>query len=84
MPVVAAPAPPVEPPPTASPASNEPEPVTFSFGGAKIEMKDDPSKPDRLVTPRRKQSKWSSMITTVMSFALIAAVLWIALYLITR
>ena len=72
--------------PPEEPAPEEPkdEPVTFSFGGAMIEMKDDPSKPDRLKKPSGGKRGMSSTMTAILSFALIAAVLWLALYLITR
>jgi hypothetical protein len=58
------------------------KPVTFSFGGATIAMKDD-SKPDT-AKPARPRKGMSAAMSGILSFVLIAAVLGAALYLITR
>jgi hypothetical protein len=66
------------------PAASKPEhePVTFSFGGATIAMKDD-SRPDT-AKPAVRRKGLSPALTAILSFALFAAVLWLALYFVTR
>jgi hypothetical protein len=64
------------------PKAEEPEPVTFSFGGAKIAMK-DPSKPE-VAKPAARRSGMNPLVTTILSFVLIGGVLLLALYFVTR
>ena len=79
--------PPAAPPPPVEAAVEPPpadEPVTFSFGGAKIEMIDakSPRAPKPAASARGRGM--SSMVSAIMGFVLIAAVLGAAFYLITR
>ena len=57
------------------------EPVTFSFGGGLVEMKDD-SKPDTMQVAGG--GRMSSAQTAILSFVLFAAVLGAALYFVSR
>jgi hypothetical protein len=76
----------------ASPVSVElkaDEPVTFSFGGMSIAMKDDPGKPDKTAkasgtSAGARSGRMSSTTSAILSFLLIAAVLGLAFYLVTR
>ncbi len=78
--MAAAPVAETEAPPPAAPV--EDEPVTFSFGGAKIAMK-EPGKPDKVKPPKRA-SGMNSTVSAILSFAVIALVLFLAFYLITK
>lgn len=83
-PVAAPPAP--EPAPT---AAAEEEPVTFSFGGALIEMKDESkaaksAKAAAGSASGESKSGMSSTTTGILSFVIFAAVLGVALYLFSR
>jgi hypothetical protein len=60
---------------------SEDEPVTFSFGGAIIEMKDD-TKPENAA--QGSGGGMSSAQTAILSFVLFAAVLGLALYFVSR
>ncbi len=69
------------------------EPVTFSFGGMSIAMKDDPTKPERAAKPAKaggspstgaRGGGMSSVQSAILSFVLIAAVLGLAFYLVTK
>lgn len=60
------------------------EPVTFSFGGTIVTMKDDLAKPDKAAKVSASGGKMSSAQSAILSFVLIAVVLGLAFYLITR
>jgi len=69
------------------------EPVTFSFGGMSIAMKDDPTKPEKAVKSAKaggsgsttaRAGGMSATQSAILSFVLIAAVLGLAFYLVTR
>jgi len=77
-------------PPPAAPAEEpaQDEPVTFSFGGAKIAMKEEALKPAKSAAKIErapdKRDAISSTQYAILSFVLIAAVLGAAFYFITR
>lgn len=79
VPVASSPTEPaVEPPPPVE------EPVTFSFGGAKIEMIDGKSPRAAKATASARKQGMSPMLSAILGFVLIAAVLGAAFYLVTR
>jgi Double zinc ribbon len=69
---------------------NPGEPLTFSFGGAKLAMGDNPKRPESAVTtvlantPATPAGGMSSAKSMIIGFAVSAAVLGLAFYLITR
>jgi hypothetical protein len=78
---------PVEPPPPEPAVEPQPpaeEPVTFSFGGAKIEMIDGKSPKAAKPATSARRGGANQMVSAIMGFLLIAAVLGAAFYLITR
>jgi hypothetical protein len=65
------------------------EPVTFRFGGALIEMKDDAPRPkaaaipaDEIPTPVERHS--NPVLAAILGFVIIAVVLGVVFYLITQ
>lgn len=77
----------VEPPPAASAVEPQPpaeEPVTFSFGGAKIEMVDAKSPRPAKPTATKSGGGMNPMLSAILGFVLIAAVLGAAFYFVTR
>lgn len=66
------------------------EPVTFSFGGAKIAMGDNPKRQEPAVktvpasAPTARSGGMSSTQSAILGFLVSAAVLGLAFYLITR
>lgn len=66
------------------------EPVTFSFGGTKIPMGDNPKMPEPAVrtvpasAPTSSSGGMNSTQSAILGFVLSAAVLGLAFYLITR
>jgi uncharacterized OB-fold protein len=82
----------VEPADVAAPPkdSNAAEPVTFSFGGAKIPMGDNPKRPGPAVktvpadAPTTRVGRLSSTQSMILGFVVSAALLGLAFYLITR
>lgn len=83
----AAPVPEAEPP-DAEPPEAEPkeEPVTFSFGGAVIEMKESPeaAKSTGPIRRRPPAEGVSPMQSAILSFIVIVVLFGLALYFITR
>ncbi len=87
VPVVAEPPPtPVAPPasPVVEPPPAAEEPVTFSFGGAKIAMIDAKSPPPAKAATVARSGGMSPMLSAILGFVLIGAVLGLAFYLVTH